>query len=113
MSLIKHTPSETWKMPEEAPIEYLRRLVSWYELETDHLLQDLPTVEAVTDFFDLQAVYGTDFFEGIMEAIAEGTDPTALAKFVIKHGLQDSWTFNIFTPQHRAVAAAIAKAKGE
>lgn len=93
----------------ETPIEYLRRLGNWSNYEYGNIIDTLPTVEACVDFFELLGKYDVEFFQGIMELIAAGADPKPLAEFVVKHGLQNEWTFDVETEQHAKVAQAIAQ----
>ena len=73
---------------DESAIEYLRRAVSNLNYETETLLESLPTIESLLDFFDLWSVYDTDFLSGIEECIADGDDPAPLQAFVEKYKLE-------------------------
>lgn len=77
----------------ELPIEYLRRVVSNCNYEAESLLQGLPSVEAILDYFELWHVYGTDFMQGIEECIQEGDNPAPLLAFIKKYKLDwnTSW----------------------
>jgi hypothetical protein len=66
---------------DETAIEYLRRVVHSLNYETDALLSELPTPEALLQFFDLWHTYGTDCWSGIQECIAEGDDPKPARTF--------------------------------
>ena len=72
---------------DETPIEFLRRAISNLDNEQDWLLQDLPSAQAVVDYFKLWDIYGTDLMVGIEEAIEEGADPNPLQDFVKKYEL--------------------------
>lgn len=93
---------------DESAIEYLRRAVEWCNYESETMLESLPSVEAVLDFFDLWSVYGTDFWSGIRECIAEGEDPQPALDFVQKHSLPEGWREDII----EAVRAAKQLAEG-
>ena len=77
---------------DESAMEFLRRVVGWCDHEQESFLDDLPSVDAVLDFFGLWAVYGTDFWTGILECIAEGDDPRKARAFVRKYKLPQSWS---------------------
>jgi hypothetical protein len=74
-------------LDKELPIEYLRRLIQNVNYEPETLLQDLPSVQAIVEFFDLWEIYGTDFLAGIIECIEDGDDPKPYLKFVKKYKL--------------------------
>ena len=75
---------------DETPTEFLRRLMTAMNYEHESILDDLPTTEAVIDYFKLWDVYNTEFLAGIEECIADGEDPEPLNAFIIKHSLP--WT---------------------
>jgi hypothetical protein len=75
---------------DETAAEYLRRIASNLNYENESLLDVLPTVQAVIEYFELWSVYDTDFMQGILESIEEGADPVPLENFVKKWNL--SWT---------------------
>lgn len=80
----------------ESVIEYLRRVVHNLDHENGCYLDDLRTVEACLEFFELFSVtYGTDFWQGVMECIAEGEDPQPALDFIKKHKLPDTWKQDI------------------
>lgn len=83
------------KYDDETAIEFMRRVVEWLSCESESLLSDLSTVEAVLEYADLWSVYKTDFMSGILECIAEGDDPKPLQRFIKKHKL-NAWAI----PQH-------------
>lgn len=63
-------------MNTQAPaIETLRKMVAALDYEREDLLTDLPTVQALVDFRALWTTYGTEFWEGVLECIADGEDP--------------------------------------
>lgn len=72
----------------ETAIEYLRRAVHNLDHEMESMLQDLKSVDALLDFFDLWHVYGTDFWEGVLESISEGEDPKPAIDFIKKYKLR-------------------------
>lgn len=72
-------------------MEYLRRIVHNLGHETESLLDPLPSIPAVVDYFELFAKYDTDFMEGIVEAIEyDGADSKHLRDFIAKYNLP--WT---------------------
>lgn len=77
---------------DESTMDYLRRVVSNCNYETESLLDDLKSVDAVLDFFDLWNAYGTDFWSGILECIAEGDSPRKATAFIRKYHLPKSWS---------------------
>jgi len=100
-------------LPDETPVETLRRAVSWLDYNNEDMLSELPSVEACLDFFNLISnEYDVSTFEEVMECIEEGcAEPDPLAEFVVRWGLWDKWTFNIDSPQHSAVRDAILRIK--
>ena len=68
----------------ETVMEYLRRAVQNLNHEPESILDAMPCVEAILDYFDLWHAYDTDFLEGIVEGINEGDDPKALNEFIAK-----------------------------
>ena len=83
------------QLQNETAIEYLRRVVEQADEERESVIDDLPSLAAITDFIDLWQHYGTDFWDGILECIAEGDDPTAARNFVRKHKLPKYWEGDI------------------
>lgn len=81
--------------PNESAIEYLRRAISGCGYESENLLEQLPSVESVCDFFDLWHAYDTDFWAGILECIADGDDPAKARAFVRKWKLGQAWRDDI------------------
>lgn len=80
---------------DESAIEYLRRAVSNCDHEPESLLEQLPSTDAVLDYFDLWAEYDTDFWSGILECIAEGDSPDKARAFIRKYKLPASWREDI------------------
>ncbi len=78
---------EPGRHKEETSMEYLRRVVNNMDMETESLLDALPSVNAVLEYFGLWETYDTDFMQGIEEGIEEGDDPAPLKKFIAKHKL--------------------------
>lgn len=77
---------------QETAREYLRRIASNMDLEPCSLIDQLPTIASIVEYFELWDTYGADFLEGIHEAIAEGDDPAPLEAFVAKYKLgADVW----------------------
>lgn len=77
---------------DESTADYLRRVVSNIGFEREGMLDELKSVDAMFDFFGLWSVYDTDFWEGCMQAISEGDDPTPARDFVAKHNLGSWWS---------------------
>lgn len=101
--------------PKETPMEFIRRAVSWLDMNPEDLLDDLPSPEACLDFFKIISEdYDVSVFEEVMEVIAEGESAEKLAQFVVRWNLQKRWDFDIDTPQHKKVKKAIrAEMKGK
>lgn len=78
---------ELGRLKDETPMGYLRRLVNWCDMESESLLDDLPSVQAVVDYFELWHTYDTDFLQGIIECIHEGDSPKPYRAFVRKYKL--------------------------
>lgn len=74
----------------ESAMEYLRRIVSNLDYEPESILDDLPSIPAIVEYFELFDTYGTDFMSGIEECILDGADPKPLADFIKKWELP--WT---------------------
>lgn len=92
----KHRPGQH---EDESAVEYLRRVVQNLNHEEESLLDELPCVEAALEFFDLWRFYDTEFWEGILQAIADGDDAEPIESFIKRWGLPESWS--------RAVARAV------
>jgi hypothetical protein len=71
----------------ETAAEYIRRIMSWLDRENELLLDDLPSIDALVEFFELWSKYDTDFWDGICECIAEGDDPAQARAFLRKYKL--------------------------
>lgn len=67
---------------DETAIEYLRRVVSNLNFEQETELQDLPTPQACSEFFELFDKYGTDLLQGVIESIEDGKDAVFYNNFV-------------------------------
>ena len=76
---------------DETAMEYLRRIVGWVNYEEEWMLDQLPSVDAVVEFFEVWQAYGTDFWAGVLECIAEGDDPEPARAFVRKWKLGKEW----------------------
>jgi len=72
---------------DELAIEKFRRMASWLDFEYETMLQDLPSIAAIEEFFNLWAYYDTDLSDGIMEIIDDGANPIAWNMFVRKFNL--------------------------
>lgn len=75
------------KKQNENAIDYLRRMTYWLDNEEDSLLDSLPTIESIVNFFELWEIYDTDFASGIVEAIELGQDPKDWNDFIDKYKL--------------------------
>ena len=80
------------RKPDETAFDYMDRITGWMKHEVASLVQDLPSPQAVIDYFELWSAYDTDFMQGIEEAIHEGDDPQPLRDFVAKYKLD--WTLD-------------------
>lgn len=89
----KHT-RELGRHDTETAAEFMRRVVSWIDMEPESMLDQLPTVAAVVEYFGLWSVYGTEFFNGCLESIAEGEDPKPMLDFIDKYNLK-SWLASV------------------
>jgi len=79
---------------DETAMEYLQRMMSWVATEPGDILDDLPTPQAIMDFFDLWKVYDVDGLDAVIEQIEGGADPDPYNSFVLKYGL---WRRNIWS----------------
>lgn len=70
--------------PDEYAIEYLRRVVSNLNFEQETELQDLPTIQACVEYFELWDKYDTDLLQGVIENIEAGEDAVFYNNFVNK-----------------------------
>lgn len=70
--------------------DIVRRLTNWFNFESQQLIDDLPHLGAVIEFWELvTAVYDTDTSEGAIELIRSGDEsPAPWNEFVLKHGLK-------------------------
>jgi hypothetical protein len=73
----------------EDAIDYMRRIVSNFDHERERFLTQLPSIDAVVEYFELLDEYGVEYMEGLQEAIMDGEDPKPLADFIEKYNL--SW----------------------
>jgi len=76
---------------DESVMEYLSRAIGHLEYEPCHLLDDLKTVDAVLEFFELWHAYDTDYWHGVLECIAEGDSHDKALAFIAKHKLPKEW----------------------
>lgn len=86
--MTKRTNRRPGQHKDETPAEYLRRVVSNINYEPESNLDDMPCVEALLDYHDLWATYGTDFWAGIIECIADGDSSEPARAFVKKWKLR-------------------------
>lgn len=69
----------------ESTVDYMRRIVQNLNHEPEYLLDELPTIQAAVDYFELWHVYDADFWSGVVEAISQGADPAPARRFIRKH----------------------------
>jgi hypothetical protein len=79
----------------ETAMEYLRRAVQNLNHEPESILDQLKSVDALLDYFDLWHKYGTDFWAGVLESITMGDNPRWALAFVKKHKLSKAWREDI------------------
>lgn len=103
------TVTRLGQQKDETPMEYLSRAIGHLGYESCNLLDTLPTVEAVLDFFDLWYVYGTDYWAGVLECIAEGESPKAARAFIKKHKLPKGWSDDVAEAVKESVETARSK----
>jgi hypothetical protein len=102
------TPLEPFRHPDETAIVYLRRLVASMNYEHEYLLDALPSVEAVMEYFGLFKTYDTEYLDnGILASIIEGDDPKPLQDFIAKYNLP--WDISYTLEQRAAYAQAQAE----
>ena len=89
MARIKRRPGQH---KDESPMEYLRRVVENSGSEYESLWDDMPSVEACLELFELWHAYNTDLWQGILECIAEGDSPAKARAFIRKWKLPKSWS---------------------
>jgi hypothetical protein len=75
----------------ETAIEYIRRVASNSAYEYESFWDDLPSVEACFEYFELWHAYDTEYWVGIREAIAEGDDPAKAKAFLRRWKLTHKW----------------------
>lgn len=81
------------RQKDESVVEYMRRVTHNLGFEYESILDDLPTIEALVEYFELWSKYDTEFLSGIQAAIEEGADPMAYNEFLTKYQLQwGQWT---------------------
>jgi hypothetical protein len=80
---------------DESAMEYLRRVVSVCDCESEGVLGHLKTVDAVLDFFDLWHTYDTEFWDGVLDSIRDGANPEPAEAFVSRHQLGEAWRLDI------------------
>jgi len=69
-------------------MDKLRLIVRSLDFHEEDYLMDLPSIEAVVEFYDLLQVYGYENVEDIYEAIHEGeAEAHKLCAFITRHNL--------------------------
>lgn len=83
---------ERARKADESAAEFVRRVVACLNSEHEGILDQLPNVDALLDFFGLFATdYGTDFWQGVVECIAEGDSPQRAREFITRWSLGERW----------------------
>lgn len=73
---------------DETANEYLQRIAHNLAHEHSSLLDDLPTIESLVEYFELWDYYDTDLMVGIEEAILDGSKSIdRLKEFILKYSL--------------------------
>lgn len=91
------------RLADETYMEYLRRIISHLDFEYEDILEDLPNIHAVVDYFELWDAYDTEYMEGVLDALELGANPKPYNDFVRKHKLpwkiwrKGKLTFDIIT----------------
>ena len=87
MKTKRTTKLEHGRHADETAMEFLRRLIGWLDNEPENLLDELPTVESIIEYFGLWKTYQTEFLSGILQCIDEGDDPKPFKSFIKKWNL--------------------------
>lgn len=76
------------KIPDgDYAIDYLHYVKQALDYENAELLGELPSIEALFEYYNLWQHYGTEFLEGIQQCIKDGADKKPLLKFIKKYKL--------------------------
>ena len=80
------------KRSDETPAEFLQRVVQNLGYEEGSLLDQMPSVDALLDYYGVFCTdYGTDYWEGVLECIADGDSPDKANDFIARWNLGDGW----------------------
>ena len=75
----------------ETAMEYMRRIVENLNYEPESILDSLPSVQAIVEYFELWDVYDTEYLSSILYGITEDDEnPKPLQDFIEKWNLP--WT---------------------
>lgn len=92
MTHIKPVDFHRARKPDETVQEFLTRVVHNLAYENCGILDQLMTVDAMLDYYGLFSVdYGTDFWEGVEECIADGDSEIPALEFVKRWNLGPHW----------------------
>lgn len=87
---------------------FISRVSSNLDYESCSLLDQLPSVEAVFDYYGLFATdYGTDYWSGVLECITAGDSPQPALAFIKRWSLGAAWSEDVA----QAVASRTAGAQ--
>lgn len=75
------------KMENETAYEYFIRIKSALEYERTGLLDALPSIEAIVEYFELWGKYDTEFMAGMLAEIEAGANKKPLKDFIGKYQL--------------------------
>jgi len=76
------------KKADETVMEYVRRAVSWLDQNNESSLDDLPSVKAAFELFDLISdSYDVSLLDEVIDCIDEGESPKAYNDFVDEYSL--------------------------
>ena len=80
------------KEKDETAYEYFIRINSALEYERTGLLDAIPSIEAIVEYFELWGKYDTEFMEGMLAEIEAGADAKPLKDFIEKY--QTGWNID-------------------
>ena len=88
-----HRPSQ---LPGETASDYLFRAIDGLKGEQVGILGQLPSVDALLDYFDLWHAYDAVSWSGVLESITEGSSHYQALLFIRKYKLPDRWTQDVW-----------------
>lgn len=71
----------------ETSYDYLSRIVEILKFEDSEILNALPSITAIIEYFELTQKYDTDLMSGIIDSLENGESPKHYNKFVKKYKL--------------------------